>query len=335
MRELRKNPLGEDWVVIAPQRGKRPDDYRSQEEGLSREEKGKCPFCPGNEKETPPEVFAFRAPGTLPDSPGWEVRVVPNKFAALEETEVSEEHRKGIFVSFGARGRHEVIIEDPAHGASYDTQEEAQLLKVFLAWQERLREAARKKDLKYTQIFKNYGKKAGASLAHPHSQLVSLPLVPAKVQAEMEKAESYRRFEGRCLFCALAEEEKERTVLKSADFVVFCPYFSRFPFETWVLPRRHLASFEEAAPETLFSLAAALKSLLGKMKALLGNPPYNLTLHTLPHGEERGAAFYHWHARILPQIATPAGFEWGTGFFINPVAPEEAAAFLRKGGEGD
>lgn len=331
MSEFRRNPLAEGAVIIASTRSKRPHAIKQEkkpEESVTY--KKDCPFCPGNETQTPPEVFAFREKASFPDGPGWRVRVVPNKFAALEQGVPFSPLRTGILAAFSGNGKHEVIVEDPCHKATLASQSQNQLTDVLRAWQARYVALAREKGLAYTQIFKNYGASAGASLSHPHSQLLSLPLVPPVVAAEIKRAQAYYAATGECLWCTLWEKEGERRVLETETYGAFCPYFSRLPFETWVLPHKHAADFAEASSSELSSLAFLLRSLARKIKTCLQDPPFNLILHTLPYRQKEAAPFYHWHLEFLPQLTTIAGFEWGTGLFINPTSPEEAAKILRE-----
>jgi UDPglucose--hexose-1-phosphate uridylyltransferase len=329
MPELRKDPITGSWVIIAVERSKRPSAYIIPEET---KKEGLCPFCPGYEDQTPPEVFAIREPGTLPGQPGWQVRVVPNKFAALVRegepyliTNHLHETRNGV-------GAHEVIIEDPQHIISLPQQKENQIELIFKAWRERFRELAKDEHLAYTQIFKNHGQIAGASLEHPHSQLIATPVVPKTIQEELQGANQYFQRNGECIYCTLIDKEKtinKRVVASSTEFVAFCPYASRFPFETWILPLHHQHSFGEITDHQIADLSFVIKDVIARIFNVLDNPPFNMVLHTSPYRYQKGITNYHWHLELFPRLTIVAGFEWGTGYFINPTAPEIATEFLQ------
>lgn len=347
MPELRKNPADHSWVIIATERSKRPSDLIKKSQGAKEDKGGPrganggrpapgtpeagCPFCEGNENKTPPEVFAFRKPGTQPDTPGWTVRVVPNKFAALSPEGSPDRTKRGLWDTLNGVGAHEVIVEGTDHWASWPQKDSSQVTAILKAWQARYRAQGEKPFIRYTQLFKNHGLTAGASLAHPHSQLISTPFVPDQVQRELDISRKYWESEGRCLYCdLLAAEEQEgiRAISSTPYFLAFCPFASRFPSEVWILPRRHQPSFAAMDDVETEDLSALLIKILGVFYAQLGDPPYNLILRTSPHGEQGAYAAYHWHLRLLPRLSIVAGFEWGTGIFINPSSPEEAAKFL-------
>jgi len=327
--EWRKDPLVKRWVVIATERGKRPTDYR-----VPRDEKkgGRCPLCPGHEGDTPPEVLAFRHGGTAPDTPGWWIRVVPNKFPAVRPEAQAGVRRHGVYEVMDGLGAHEVVVESPGHIANLDAVDERQLEEVIWAWQHRSLELRRDPRLKYIQIFKNFGQTAGASLEHTHSQILAMPMVPVDVEEEMEGFKNYARSVGRCILCdVVAQEvsERQRVVLETGAFVSFAPYASRFPFETWIVPREHQDDFAMIREEQVRDLARVLRSTLLRLSRVLNNPPFNMVLHTAPVNEPDTAG-YHWHLEIMPRLTIMAGFELGTGFYINPTPPELAAQVLRE-----
>ncbi|WP_406676722.1 galactose-1-phosphate uridylyltransferase [Moorella sp. ACPs] len=329
MPELRQDPVSERWVIIATERAKRPSDFKPSHN----EKKGNagCPFCPGHEKETPPEVLAFRAANTEPDTPGWQVRVVPNKFAALVAGgEVSSES-KGVYRAMTGTGVHEVIIEGPDHDTFFADLAPEHAAQVLKAWRQRYLQLEQDKRLQYIQLFKNHGPTAGASLEHPHSQLIATPLVPAAVNEEMTRIKAYWQEKESCLFCDLMEAELEtgtRVVAFNKEFLAFCPFASRFPMEMWIIPRRHQASFGACEDEQLVQLAAILQDTLGRLKQAANDPPFNLVLHTAPLRQED--SIYHWHFELLPRLTIVAGFEWGTDMYINPTPPEIAAQSLNE-----
>jgi len=328
MSELRKDPIIGRWVIIAAERGKRPTDFKTDPP----EPSGSfCPFCEGHEDKTPPEIMAYRAPGTVRDKPGWQVRVVANKFPALQIEGNLDKRGEGIYDRMNGIGAHEVIIETPEHHINITELPTQQIEKVVWAYRDRLTDLRRDSRFRCPMVFKNVGKVAGASLEHTHSQIIVLPTVPRTVGDEMRGAQQFYDFRGRCIFCDMVAQELEtgdRVVMEGEQFVAFEPYASRFPFETWVLPRRHAAHLEDIARESVAELAYCLKTCLQKLEKALNNPAYNYIVHTTPF--DLGAVdHYHWHIEIIPRLTKVAGFEWGTGFYINPVPPESAAEFLR------
>lgn len=331
MPELRYEPVTKTWVIIATERAKRPSNFAPPR--LPRKEGQECPFCPGNEKATPPEVMAYRPKDTVPDSPGWQVRVVPNKFPALNpEAAAGATIRRDFFHAVEGAGAHEVIIETPDHERSFATQEADEILLALRSWQDRYIGLGENRNLAYTQIFKNHGAVAGASLEHPHSQLIATPLVPVTLAAELANTGDYYAEHGRCFFCdALEKEEREgsRLAWRDENVVAFCPFASRFPLEVWFLPRRHQESFAQATKAQLFSLAGALQAITRRLFTEMRDPPFNLLLHSTPYRGGDYHASYHWHLELLPRVTIIAGFELGTGMYINPTPPEMAGEFYR------
>ena len=334
MPELRKDPIVGRWVIISTDRAKRPTDFvreRFQIKG------GFCPFCPGNESKTPSEVLAFGRAGNngqpaQKDSPGWSVRVVPNKFPALGIEGNLNRRAEGLFDKMNGIGAHEVIIETPEHNLSLATLPEKRVEDVLWAYRDRILDLRQDKRFKYILMFKNHGEAAGATLEHPHGQLIALPIVPKQVVEELEGAKQYYIYKERCVFCDIARQELEdgiRIIAENEDFVTLAPYAPRFPFETWILPKRHESAFENSSSQMYENLARALKQLLAKADAVLDQPSYNLVVHSSPVQEPTND-HYHWHIEFMPKLTKTAGFEWGTGFYINPTPPEEAAKFLRE-----
>jgi len=331
MTDLRKDPVTGRWVIISTLRQKRPSDF--QVEPVTTRPDDLCPFCEGHESKTPPEILAYRN-GSPPNSDGWDVRVVPNKFPALRVEGNLDREGEGLFDRMNGIGAHEVIIETPTHGETLTTMSEAAIEKVFWAWRERVFDLKRDVRLRHIVIFKNHGGAAGASLEHSHSQLIALPIVPREMKEELYGSKRHFQIKERCVFCDIVRQETRsglRIITESADFVAIAPYAPRFPFETWFLPKRHRARFEEATQSEFASLARILKDILLRMNKTLLTPAYNLIVHSAPLQEEPGAAeSYHWHIEVMPKLTRVAGFEWGTGFYINPTGPEEAADVLRK-----
>lgn len=329
MPELRKDPVSGRWVIISVERGKRPTDFVSPSQ--KRRAGGFCPFCPGNEHTTPNEILAFRQPNAPVNSPVWNLRVVPNKFPALQIHGELNKRGEGVFDMINGIGAHEVIIETPEHLHSLATLPLKAVEDVLWAYFLRISDLKKDTRIKYVLIFKNEGEVAGASLEHTHSQLIALPIVPQRVREEMDNSKKYFDSKERCLICDIINQELEsgkRVVFENAQYVAIAPFASRDPFETWILPKRHESSFTPI-DKSFFSLADILQRVLKQLDKVLDTPPYNFMLHISPFKEEQNE-FYHWHIEILPRLTKRAGFEWGSGFYINPTLPEEAAKFMRE-----
>ena len=330
MPQLRKDPVTGRWVIISIDRQKRPNDFRIERAVVIGREH--CPFCPGHESMTPPEVMAYRQNGGAPNGPGWDVRVVPNKYPALQVEGTFDRAGDGMLDRMNGIGAHEVIIETPHHDRTLASMSEPEIVQVLWAFRERMLDLQRDIRLKHVLIFKNHGAGAGATLEHPHSQLIALPIVPDFVREEVDGARRHFAIKERCVFCDIIAQDLtdgRRIVFDNADAVALAPYAPRFAFETWLMPKRHGARFEEAARHEYEGIARLLKPLLQRMDRALESPPFNVILHSAPFGDDTANA-YHWHLEILPKLTRVAGFEWGTGFYINPTPPEDAADFLRK-----
>ena len=329
MPELRCDPISGRWVIISTDRQKRPNDFRIERAAtIGRDQ---CPFCPGREAMTPPEVLAYRQNGSAPNTPGWDVRVVPNKFPALQVEGTLDREGDGMFDRMNGIGAHEVIIETPSHDRSFASMSEADIERVLWAYRERILDLTRDFRLKHVLIFKNHGGAAGATLDHPHSQLIALPIVPEFVREELHGARTHFALKQRCVFCDMIRQEirdGRRIVQENADVVALAPYAPRFAFETWLLPKAHGSRFEQTPRHVSESLARLLKAVLQRLDRALESPPFNLVVHTAPFTEDVTDVF-HWHVEIMPKLTRVAGFEWGTGFYINPTSPEEAAKVLR------
>ncbi|MGQ9628867.1 MAG: galactose-1-phosphate uridylyltransferase [bacterium] len=329
MPELRKDPVTSRWVIISTERGKRPTDFVFEDEMPRRG--GFCPFCRGNEGRTPPEILAYREPGTAPNGPGWWIRVVPNRFPALEREGELNREGVGVYDKMNGIGAHEVVVETPDHSKTLEDLEIRYVEEVIWAYRDRMIELAKEPHLRYILIFKNQGSAAGASLEHTHSQIIATPSVPRRVLDELKGGEQYYKFRERCVYCDMIRQEistRARVISENQDFISFAPFASRFPFETWILPKKHDDMFENCQKQEVSSLAPILKETLRRIDRVLGNPPFNYVIHTSPC-KEGGLPYYHWHIEIMPRITKVAGFEWGTGFYINPTPPEDAAKFLR------
>lgn len=328
MAEFRKDPVIGRWVIIATERSDRPDDYGEKSYVIN---SGFCPFCEGNEDKTPAEILAFRAQSSTPNSPGWTLRVVPNKYPALQIEGNIDSRGIGVYDKMNGIGAHEVIIETPNHDESFIDLSPENFRKVLLSYQLRMLDLRNDKRFRYVIIFKNHGRAAGASLEHSHSQLIALPIVPKRVAEEISGAQKHYFLKERCIFCDIIRQEKEsneRKIIENDDFIAIAPFASRFPFEIWLLPKQHESHFEKISAETLNSLASLMQNLLKRLKIALNDPPYNFLIHTTPFSEDF-LVHYHWHIEIIPKLSRVAGFEWGTGFYINTTPPEYAAEVLR------
>lgn len=333
MPELRKDPIVGRWVIISTERSQRPTDLKKEEEPPKpADAKPKfCPFDYGNEHVTPPEVLAYRAGGGGPNTAGWTLRVVPNKFPALMIEGNLNRRGDGVYDMMNGVGAHEVIIETPDHNVGMANLSETQFQDVLWSYRDRTMDLKKDKRFRYILIFKNHGFRAGASLEHSHSQLIALPIIPKAVLEELAGSKEYYDYKERCLYCDMVAQEIEdqkRVVLENEDFISICPFAPRYPFEMWILPKRHDAHFEDATKHEIQNLASVFQKTLKKLDKALGNPPYNFMLHSSPVVMP-DLTYYHWHIELTPRITRLAGFERGSGFYINPTAPEVSAQFLR------
>jgi len=334
--ELRHDPVQRRWVIVASERGKRPLEFKAGERdagaGVS------CPFCQGHEEMTPPAITSL---GTA-DSDDWKVRVVPNKFPALGVDGDLVRAAAGPYDRVSGVGAHEVVVETPRHGVELTDLPVEHIALVLRAYRERIIDLRKDLRLRYILVFKNSGAPAGASLSHAHSQIMATPITPRTVAMELASAREHYQLKERCIFCDLLAHEYEsgeRIVLLDQFFATYCPFGSKFPFEMHLFPRQHAHDFALLDEDMLLKLAHHLKEILRRMSRALNSPPFNFMLHTAPstrkkptrsHYWETLEVDWHWHLEILPRITNVAGFEWGTGFYINPTAPEVAAKYLRQ-----
>jgi UDPglucose--hexose-1-phosphate uridylyltransferase len=338
MSELRWDPLKLHWVIIATERARRPRDFfvESDAGGMT-----SCPFCYGNEDKTPPEIFAIRNSGPA-NSPGWQVRVIPNKYPVLRVEGELKSRGHGLYDVMNGIGAHEVIVETPDHDRQMADLTTAEITDVLSAYRTRFLDLRRDIRLRYMVLFKNHGIKAGATLSHSHSQLIAVPLTPPVAATELKTCRDFFAVKERCIFCDLIDFELtngDRVVREFANFVILTPYASCFPFELRLYPKRHGHDFALLSDAELAELAVAMKDMLLRLKRVLNDPPYNFILHSAPPQQERLGKpdywssveyDYHWHIELVPRLTQIAGFEWGTGFYINPTSPEDAATFLRE-----
>ena len=328
MSELRIDPITGRQVIVAPHRAQRPRDL-----GVTshRSAAAPCPFCAGNEALTPPEIWALRKAPTPPNNPGWSVRVVPNKYPALTQSNPWSANNDGFYDSQNGIGAHELIVEAPDHVTSVAALDLEQLTHVLGAYRQRMRALRSESRFRYLLLYKNQGDRAGATLEHIHSQLIALSFVPAEAASELSGAEAHYKLTGRCIYCKIIERETRegvRLVLDHEMFIAFCPYAPRFAYETWLLPKIHPAIFEQSAEQDLLAFGRSLHETLARINKSLGDPPFNYFIHSLPTALT-ASPHYHWHLEILPQLSRAAGFELGSGVYINSVAPEDAAKLLR------
>jgi UDPglucose--hexose-1-phosphate uridylyltransferase len=280
---------------------------------------------------TPPEILGYRQ-GGQPNDPNWTLRVVPNKFPALRIEGELGKAADGIYDRMHGLGAHEVVIESERHDVDLFDLPEKRFEDVLWAYRDRLLDLKNDHRFKSVIIFKNHGAAAGASLTHSHSQLIALPVIPKRVMEEMNGCKEYYRFRDRCLFCDIVVQEmdqKVRIVEETGEFLAFAPYAPRFPFETWIVPKRHQCAYEMINEDQAKALAAVFRRTLRRLNLALENPPFNFIVHSAPF-QERAADFFHWHIEIMPKLTKVAGFEWGSGFYINPTPPEESAKYLRE-----
>lgn len=338
MSQLRFDPLQERWVIIPTGRARQPSDFLVDREEIRL---AFSPFSEGNETRTPPEVYAVRPEGTAPNTPGWSVRVVPNKFPVLGiegKTEIRAEGRNEWMDGVGV---HEVVVETPDAAVDLADLAPGHVARVLGACRERMRDLRRDRRLRYLQVFKNHGVEAGSTISHSHTQIIGLPVTPTTLRLELQASLKHHAATGRCLFCDQLSGELadgRRVIARNDGFVAYAPYASRFPFEVTVCPVDHAHDFAAAPDDAVEACGDTLRDVLARLKRVLRDPPYNFALHTAPNVESEPrhadswktlADDFHWHIEIIPRLERLSGLEWGTGFYVNSMPPEAAAAFLR------
>jgi len=337
--ELRKDYLLNRWVVIATERSRRPIDFAKQKAESA--QNSVCPLCVGNEHMTPPAVMLYLKQNAEIKkdkdhnglrSKNWLVRVIPNLYPAFAPPkEQADQAQIMKSENFGcAIGHHEVLVESTNHDDDPADAELPQLMHLVNAYIDRLRELSAKPYVQYVSIFRNYGREAGASLSHAHSQIIATPTVPRIVEEEMAASKNFYDQHQKCVFCDIIEKETKspRLVLNNAHFVVFAPYASVHPLEFWILPKKHDTNILSLTQTEIKAFAETLKTSLKALKDLVNDPPYNYGFHLSINREAEN--YYHWHLEVYPKLAIWAGFEKNTGMYINTVTPETAAAELRK-----
>lgn len=334
MPELRKDIVTREWVIISKERAKRPHDFAHTKKALEElpEHDKSCPFCTGNEEKTPPEVLVYRPVNSGPNSPGWLLRVTPNKYQALiSEGDLNRENHH-IYDHMNGVGAHEVVIECPEHNQTLATMDDKQVERVVWSYIDRYNALREDTRLKYFLVFRNHGVTAGCSLAHPHSQIVATPIIPQKVWGKVRGVTQYREYRDKCVYCDIIATEthlQERVICENGSFTAIAPFASRSPFETWILPKNHRSCFAKMSRFEVEQFSAILKDVLGRLHRCLNNPPYNYMIITSPNDTDTLDTF-HWYLEITPRLTTPAGFEIGTSIYINIVPPEAAAQYLRE-----
>ena len=335
MPELRKDPIIGRWVIIATERAKRPDQFSPLPQGPA---EGECPFCQGNEKHTPEEIFAIRNHSSKKNEPGWQIRVIPSIKPMLMIEGDLDRRGQGIYDMMNGIGAHEVVIETPEHINNIADLPLEQIDDILGVYIHRIVDLGKDKRFKYVLLFKNYGWAAGGGrIKHSRSQLIATPATPKRVKEELVGARRYFDYHERCIFCDLIKQElesKDRLIIDIDGFIAIAPFASRFPFEVWILPKEHSCDFVTLSDAQRRDLAKIFKMALLKLKIGLNYPPFNYIIHDAPFRRPKGGYWrtieedYHWHIEIMPRLTRVAGFEWGTGFYICPLPPENAAKFL-------
>jgi len=331
MPQLRQDVVTGRWVAIATERAKRPSSF-TRAAAVAVPAGAQCPFCVGNEAMTPPEVLAYRPDGSQPNTPGWEVRVVPNLFPAFgpPDGELTP-GTNGPYSTMNGVGAHEVIVNSPSHENDLAQMTVGEIAKVIRTWIDRYQTHSANRSIQYVLIINNHGKEAGASLEHPHTQLFGVPVIPLAIQEDLDGTRRYEEQHGRCVYCDIIAYEcrsGDRVVYENEHFLVFAPFASRTPFETQIIPKRHEVNFADMTAAEQVAFADALHQLTGRIGNGLNNPPFNFYIHSAPCHLAKGTT-YHWHVELLPKLAIAAGFELGSGIMINVATPEAAAEFLR------
>ncbi len=326
MSTLRQDPTTRQWAILATRRRERPHEPVVVPRPELPERDPSCPFCPGNEDQTPPEILRE------PPGPIWQVRVVPNMFAALSGDGSAERSGDRMFREMPGIGSHEVVIETPRHDGRMDELSSEEVARVIRIWRERYGSLVARPDVRAVVVFKNFGALAGTSLTHPHSQIVATPVFPPRLLRRLQVASHYYDENGACVYddvIAAEREAKIRLVEEVGGFVAFEPWAAQTPFETWIAPTFHQGSFGDLADEHVDALAAILVRTLAAVRRACGDPDYNLVLYSAPRNGWDSDRVFHWHLKLIPRLSTMAGFEYGSAMSINTVAPEHAATAMR------
>lgn len=327
LTELRQDLVTGDWVVIATSRAKRPEEFAEQKRAEIVENHDKmCLFCYPTETGQEKDVLVYAT-----KDGDWSLRVFPNKFPAFARGARLRHEEEGPYFLMDGVGYHEIVVTKD-HSRQIALMDPLAVAEIIDAYQSRYVDLMNKKSVNYIEIFHNHGKEAGASIAHPHSQLMAIPVISPYVKGELDGAENYHRMNKHCVYCAMIEwerEHKKRVVFENDDFLVFCPFASRAAFETWIIPKKHKPYFERITEQEKITAGEALQTAIGKIYKALGDPAYNFYIHTSP-ADGQDYPHFHWHIEILPRTSVWAGFELSTGIEISTIEPEVAAEYLRK-----
>jgi UDPglucose--hexose-1-phosphate uridylyltransferase len=327
MSELRQNLITRDWVIIAHERSQRPNQFakKIERDRIIPPYQAGCPFCPGNEHDTAEEICC------LGERENWKVRAVFNKYPAVSPEKEPTRKIQKTYRSIAGFGVHEVIIEHRLHNVNPALLAISEIANIFTMYRERYRQLKRDPRIKTIVIFKNHGPKAGTSLEHPHSQIAATPIVPGQMRDRISEAMRFFDETGECLYCRTMKDElsaSQRIISENKHFVAFIPYAALSPFHLWIFPKRHTSSFEQISDEEIIDMSRILKTVLAKLYYGLNNPDYNYTIRSIPTDQDY-TDYYHWYLAIIPRVSQAAGFELGSGMFINTSLPEESAEFLR------
>jgi UDPglucose--hexose-1-phosphate uridylyltransferase len=325
MSELRKDPVINRWVITLDDKSFKPQIDSKIPDNLPDIDPA-CPFCPGNEDKTGKTIYQVSGKADK-----WNVRVIPNNNPYLKVETQLKKKGVGIFDVISGTGANEIIIDTPVHNADFDKMEVSNVAEVIKTYKNRILDLKNDTRLEYVLIFKNRGLRAGSNTHHLHSQLMALPVVPKRVTEEMEASQEYYKFKKRCVYCDLVDNElimKDRIVKESEFFVAITPFASQTPFEMWIIPRQHNSHFHNLSDAEAADMGYIMKDVIFRLNKSLNYPSYNYMIHTSPI-KDADVSHYHWHLEIMPRVKSIAGFEWGSGFYINPTLPEEAAAFMR------
>ena len=340
MHELRKDILLGRWVAVLSE-SMAPSEYNLSPNTLQDDKK--CVLCPGREGEIPSEIMSIRSPNTRPNTPGWLVKAIPSFDPVFQSEGDLGRKGLGIYDKMNSIGANEIIIESPEHTKRPEDLGPEHMAKVITLYKNRLVDLQEDSRVRYILIYKNSGKDAGEVFSHPTSFLIATPVIPKKVKDELDSAKQYYNYKERCIFCDIIREELrigERIILETKHFIAFCPYAAKFPFESWIIPKKHSCSFHEIDSKEIDDMGLILTSVLKKLRAVLHEPPFNYFLHSAPnmvprrdHWHTLGEDF-HWHLEIIPRLRRISGFEWGSGFYILQTSPENAAKYLREVSNG-
>jgi UDPglucose--hexose-1-phosphate uridylyltransferase len=335
--ELRKDPLLGRWIAVLNE-PKSPSDYGSSSSD-EKEAENSCALCAGREAETGREIMSIPRDRRGGKASGWWTRVVPNFHPVFQVEGDLDRRGEGMYDRMSSIGANEIIVESPDHSLPPEDLGLEQMARVLMTYRERMTDLEKDPRLRYTLIYKNSGKEAGAIFSHPVSHLASTPVIPKRVKEELDGAKEYYVYKERCIFCDIVREELRggtRIISETRHFVNFCPYASKFPFESWVVPKRHHCAYQDITAEEIEDLAVILSSVLKKLRSAFSGLSYNYFIHSAPnriprkdHWHTLGEDF-HWHLEIMPRLLKTSGFEWGSGFYILPTSPEDAAKYLRE-----